>query len=169
MAIEPDTKDWTWVTERRCPECGFDPTQIRSDQVSGHLLANADEWLDVVRRPDAAARRDPGKWSDLEYACHVRDVHRVMKERVALMQIEDSPTFPSWDQDATALEDRYDLQDPLIVGDEIGRSARDAAREYDRVTDWSRAGLRSGGAHFTIGSIALYHLHDVVHHLWDVQ
>ena len=22
--IVPDTKDWTWVLERPCPECGFD-------------------------------------------------------------------------------------------------------------------------------------------------
>ena len=21
---EPDTKDWTWVLESTCPECGFD-------------------------------------------------------------------------------------------------------------------------------------------------
>ena len=24
MAIIPDTKNWTWVLERPCPECGFD-------------------------------------------------------------------------------------------------------------------------------------------------
>jgi hypothetical protein len=23
MPITPDTKDWTWVVEERCPECGF--------------------------------------------------------------------------------------------------------------------------------------------------
>ena len=22
--IEPDTKDWTWVLDRPCPECGFE-------------------------------------------------------------------------------------------------------------------------------------------------
>jgi hypothetical protein len=22
----PDDKDWTWVVEEPCPECGFDPT-----------------------------------------------------------------------------------------------------------------------------------------------
>ena len=22
--LEPDTKDWTWVLERACHECGFD-------------------------------------------------------------------------------------------------------------------------------------------------
>ena len=24
QAITPDTKDWTWVLERPCPECGFE-------------------------------------------------------------------------------------------------------------------------------------------------
>ena len=24
MPITPDTKDWTWVMERPCPDCGFD-------------------------------------------------------------------------------------------------------------------------------------------------
>ena len=23
MTIIPDTKDWTWVLQRPCPECGF--------------------------------------------------------------------------------------------------------------------------------------------------
>ena len=26
--IEPDGKDWTWVLEQPCPECGFDPAAI---------------------------------------------------------------------------------------------------------------------------------------------
>ena len=26
--ITPDTKDWTWVLERPCPECGFDPATV---------------------------------------------------------------------------------------------------------------------------------------------
>ena len=24
--IAPDTKDWTWVLEQPCAECGFEPT-----------------------------------------------------------------------------------------------------------------------------------------------
>ena len=27
--IEPDTKDWTWVIARPCPECGFDPSTVQ--------------------------------------------------------------------------------------------------------------------------------------------
>ena len=29
MSITPDTKDWTWVLERPCPECGFEALAAR--------------------------------------------------------------------------------------------------------------------------------------------
>ncbi len=28
MTIVPDTKDWTWVLERTCPQCGFDTRTV---------------------------------------------------------------------------------------------------------------------------------------------
>jgi hypothetical protein len=42
---------------------------------------------------------------------------------------------------------------------------------YRSVPDdaWERSGRRSNGSVFTISSLARYHLHDVVHHLWDVS
>src|SRR6187551_2418321 len=35
----------------------------------------------------------PQVWSPLEYACHVRDVHRVFGERVQMMLAVDDPLF----------------------------------------------------------------------------
>ncbi len=49
-----------------------------------------------------------------------RDVFVVFDQRLALMLAEDDPLFASWDQDATALESRYELQDP---GEGGGRAA----------------------------------------------
>ena len=34
---------------------------------------------------------------------------------------------------------------------------------------WGRRGYRSNGSEFTIESIGVYHLHDIVHHAWDVR
>jgi hypothetical protein len=34
---------------------------------------------------------------------------------------------------------------------------------------WNRTGRRSNGSVFTIDTLARYHLHDVVHHLRDVE
>ena len=28
VAIVPDDKDWTWVLQRECPECGFDASSL---------------------------------------------------------------------------------------------------------------------------------------------
>jgi hypothetical protein len=109
-------------------------------------------------------------WSPLEYACHVRDVHEVFARRVHLMLDEDDPLFDNWDQDAAALEKRYDEQDPATVAVELVERAAEAAAAYAVVGEgrWERQGRRSNGSAFTIASLGRYHLHDVVHHLWDI-
>ena len=32
MAIVPDDKDWTWVVQRPCPECGYDATSVTRER-----------------------------------------------------------------------------------------------------------------------------------------
>ena len=32
MAITPDTKNWTWVLEKRCDDCGFDASVFDASQ-----------------------------------------------------------------------------------------------------------------------------------------
>jgi hypothetical protein len=83
---------------------------------------------------------------------------------------EDDPEFANWDQDATAVERRYDLADPAVLGPQLVAAAEAAADSYEAVSDedWSRPGRRSNGHTFTVESLGRYHLHDVVHHLWDV-
>ena len=41
MTIVPDTKDWTWVLQRPCPECGFDTQAFSREAVPGMIMANA--------------------------------------------------------------------------------------------------------------------------------
>jgi hypothetical protein len=170
-AIEPDTKDWTWVLARPCPECGFDPATVSPLDVSEHLRHDADEWLRRLAAPDATVRPRPAVWSTLEYGCHVRDVHRIFNERVGLMLTQNEPLFPNWDQDRTALDDDYAGQNPAVVAGELFDAAVTVADTYAAVPEgaWSRRGLRSNGSEFTIGSLAVYHLHDVVHHAHDVD
>jgi hypothetical protein len=115
-------------------------------------------------------RPTPTVWSTLEYGCHVRDVHRVFAHRVRLVLDEDEPRFPNWDQDQTAVDDAYASQDPATVAAELQQAAATVADAYGTVSAdaWSRRGLRSNGSEFTIATISLYHLHDIVHHAWDV-
>ncbi|HJT93526.1 MAG TPA: DinB family protein [Mycobacterium sp.] len=169
--IEPDTKDWTWVLSRPCRECGFDPTAVHYTEVADHIRRDAADWVSRLGEPGVASRRQPSVWSTLEYGCHVRDVHRIFNHRVQLMLTQDDPRFPNWDQDETALADDYASQDPGTVARELFDAADVVADTYTNVPPdaWSRRGLRSNGSEFTIASISVYHLHDVVHHAYDVQ
>lgn len=169
--IEPDTKDWTWVLERPCPECGFAAGGVAGATVPALVRAYALRWAEALRRPDAATRPAPGTWSPLEYACHVRDVCEVMRGRAELMLAEDNPTFPNWDQDATAVEERYGEQDPSVVAAQLGAAADAVARVFAGVSgeQWSRRGLRSNGSSFSVETLAQYFVHDVAHHLHDVR
>ena len=171
MPITPDAKDWTWVLERPCPECGFDASSTRRATLAARALESAAAWRDALNGEDVVTRRDENAWSTLEYGCHVRDVYRVMDGRLRLLLEEDEPVFQNWDQDETALEERYDLQSPSVVADELSDAAvRYAARLADVTPDqWSRQGTRSNGSVFSVETLATYCLHDVVHHLWDVS
>ncbi len=168
--ITPDTKDWTWVLQRRCPDCGFDPSRVEPTEVGERIARDATDWVDRLTRSGVRDRPAPDVWSVLEYGCHIRDVHRIFDHRVRLMLTEDAPVFPNWDQDATALSDDYPSQDPAVVARELFEAAATVADTYRGVgaDAWSRRGLRSNGSEFTIATIAVYHLHDIVHHAWDV-
>jgi hypothetical protein len=174
MPIVPDDKDWTWVLERRCDECGFDASTFPRDQVAGLIRKNAQEWREVLAGTDPTRltqRPTDDRWSALEYACHVRDVFRLYDYRLGLMLTEDHPSFPNWDQDVTAVEDRYNEQDPTVVAHDLVTAAAALAASFDRVDAevWERTGLRSDGARFTVDSFGRYMIHDPVHHLHDVE
>ncbi len=169
--IRPDTKDWTWVLTRACPDCGFDPATVHPTAVAGHIRRDADDWVGRLSQQGVRSRPAPGVWSNLEYGCHIRDVHRIFDHRVQLMLSQTDPQFPNWDQDATAVDDDYGAQDPMVVAAELRDAADTVADRYDSVPadSWERRGLRSNGSEFTVATIAVYHLHDIVHHAWDVS
>ena len=50
-------------------------------------------------------------------------------------------------------------------------AAEAVAARYESVPAdaWDRRGYRSNGSEFTVDSIGRYHLHDIVHHAWDVR
>jgi hypothetical protein len=172
MPIAPDTKDWTWVLECPCPECGFDTRSFAREAVGAMLRDNAATWQQLLgTRPAPAERPSPDKWSLLEYACHVRDVFRRFEGRLALVLAEDDPAFENWDQDQTAIDGRYAEQDPQRVCEEIDAAVVPLADLFDGVAgpQWKRTGRRSDGSNFTVESLARYLIHDPVHHLWDVQ
>lgn len=170
MPITPDTKNWTWVLEKPCPECGFDASIFSVMDVAAKVRANAEAWPAVLGRPDVRVRPDDATWSALEYSAHVRDVFRIYLYRLGLMLDEDDPLFPNWDQDETAVAEKYNEQDPAVVTRELLDAAEAIAVGFESVPpdSWQRTGRRSDDTSFTVESIAMYFIHDPIHHLWDV-
>jgi hypothetical protein len=170
MNIVPDTKDWTWVLQRECPECGFDASTTPHIEVASLIRDNARGWqelfgsgMELRERPRADV------WSPLEYACHVRDVFTLYHYRLGLMLTEDDPQFPNWDQDETAVAEKYGEQDPEQVIVDLRLAAETLASAFARLGDeqWERTGSRSDGAEFTVDTFARYLVHDPIHHLYD--
>lgn len=170
-APTPDDKDWTWVLVRPCPECGFDTRTVDLADVGDLVRTNATTWQSVLGRSDVRDRPEPDTWSPLEYGCHVRDVFRLYLVRLELMLGQDGAHYPNWDQDETAITERYDRSDPATVAAELTTAAAALADRFDSITpdQTARTGQRSDGATFTVDTFARYFVHDPIHHLWDVR
>ena len=132
MSIVPDTKDWTWVLERTCPQCGFDTRTVTRRGLPGMLTENAGVWNELLNEKGETSRLrpSPDRWSTLEYACHVRDVFRKFDERVQVMVSMEDPTFLNWDQDATAVDDRYHEQSPVEVAGQLTVGRRQLSNTF---------------------------------------
>ncbi|UVI36114.1 DinB family protein [Brevibacterium spongiae] len=167
--ITPDTRDWADVLDGGCPDCGFtgqeDPTTVPAT-----LTEAAATWQTVLTRDDAATRRTPGRWSDLEYAAHMRDVLDEFRRRTELMLTETDPTLENFDGDAVAIASDYAHENPAEVAPALSAAAESYAGRLSQVSgdEWDRRGFRADGRAFTVATLTLYGLHEVRHHLGDV-
>ena len=167
---EPDVKDWTWVLDRPCAECGFDTADVTLTDLPALVDGVVIAFEARLQDPSAAQRRTPDVWSSLEYACHIRDVCRTFTVRLGRMLDEDDPQFANWDQDRTAIDERYWEQQPAAVAAQLRSAADEIAARFAAVPDdaQQRRGRRSDGAVFTVASLGRYFVHDLVHHAWDI-
>jgi hypothetical protein len=60
--IAPDTKDWTWVLSRSCPECGFVPEAVHHTEVADRIRADAADWVPRLAQPGVRERPAPTVW-----------------------------------------------------------------------------------------------------------
>ncbi|MDN6379049.1 MAG: DinB family protein [Brevibacterium aurantiacum] len=124
-----------------------------------------------MTRPNARERTQPDRWSDVEYAAHVRDILDLFRERTHLIITQESPTLPNFDGDAVAIESDYRNQDPAEVAVELRAAALAYAADLSQVSgdQWDRVGYRADGREFTVASLTRYGLHELKHHLHDVS
>ena len=125
-----------------------------------------------VEDPAAVVRRrpDPGTWSALEYAAHVRDMFELADDRLRRTLVEDRPSFSSVDVDRLAVERRYNNEDPSRTLDGLATRATALAETVSGVaaTDWRRTMLVDGVERTALWT-ARNAVHEGSHHLRDVD
>ena len=155
-----------------CRECGFEYRPDEALAAGDAILTGADEIAALLDVPAVRERRAPDIWSTLEYACHVRDVLLVQRERVLQARREDTPTPPPMGRDDRVEHDGYAAQDPAAVA----RQLRDAAALFANVLDhlgpdWDRTMVYNYPEPTvrTLRWVAVHTLHEVQHHLGDAR
>ena len=175
-----------------CPECGFAAMEIDLQQ---HAEGEPYPWryedadsgsagsqirtacgaaADMLRSEgDVRTRPAQGRWSSLEYACHIRDVLLIQRERVlrALRGHGDEPL--PMGRDERVDDDGYNEQDPQNVAVQLEQSAILFVGLLDRLSEaeWTlevtyafpQASMRS------LRWVAVHTAHEVIHHLHDMN
>jgi hypothetical protein len=158
-----------------CPECGFAYGASPRQELAATLRASADAYparltanADTVRR-----RGSPEQWSPLEYSCHVRDVLLMQRDRVYVALVEDEPSFKPMYRNERVVFDRYDIQTPDLVGEQVVMAADLLCRGLDGLDDaqWVRPLIYGfpDPARRDVEWVAHHTLHELVHHLADID
>ena len=160
----------------RCGACGFDYGAVGPLDVPG-LLAPA---IDGFQRdlhdhdtPVLRARLRPETWSALEYACHVRDVLLVQRDRLYLALTEETPDCTPMHREERVALARYNSQRPALVAQQLRFAACLAGQAF---TDTDRSAWNRGliyhwpAPHRTdISGLAARTVHEALHHFADFQ
>ncbi len=125
--------------------------------------------------PDArlTTRPAPEVWSSLEYACHIRDVLLVQRERVLAVRRGEGDGVTSMGRDERVGHDGYNEQRPDDVAAQVAQAALLFAGVLSRLgdDDWGRAiGYRfPAPAQRSLRWVAVHTAHEVAHHLHDIR
>jgi len=163
-----------------CDECGFTYDAIAIADIPLAIRSLGPQYAERLTNSAASdtatavrARPQPDVWSALEYACHVRDVLMVQRERVQLTLVEERPEYVPMGRDERAVRDRYNEQDPAAVAVQL-RTAADALAAELAALDaqqWRRTGIYNfpEPAVRDVAWIGRHTIHEGEHHLRDLD
>lgn len=159
-----------------CPECGYNYDEVTRAAIPERIRTLGSTYQQRLSdHPPDRLRAYPvaTAWSPLEYACHVRDIQEVQRERVQLALAEDQPSFTPMGRDERVVEQRDNDQDPADVATELAVAADALAETLDarRDLDWERTGIYNWPTRQprTIDWIARHTIHEGQHHLHDID
>jgi hypothetical protein len=162
-----------------CEECGYSYESVLTNKLAGTLRDLGPRYREALAGASSAAastRPQPTVWSALEYACHMRDVLLVQRDRAVLALVEDNPGFARMYRDERVDLCHYSGEPIEQVLDELEMSARLCAMVFDGLDQaaWERPLLynlpsaEATGPH-NVAWLARHTVHEGEHHLMDVN
>lgn len=168
---------WQWhrIQHEPCPQCGDYPASVPPSALGELAVERAGQWREFLTTTDEHQLRhipEPGVFSPLQYAAHVRDIIRVYTDRMILGLDQDAPTVPIFMPPETAWVEYNQAS--------IDETAADLETQASRLRDvlagmapsaWSRIVINDRGVYgvftFTLVGLACNAVHEVHHHLLD--
>ncbi len=159
-----------------CEQCGFDYDSLPIADAPSALRLGAERLAEDLFSGDDSSihsRPEPGTWSVVEYACHVRDVIIVSRERILLALVEKAPQFlPMYPEERVA-HAGYDRESATEVAQELTTVANLAAKvvalldpgQLTRPCVWNVPVPRERDLAWVVRNA----VHEVVHHEMDVR
>lgn len=157
-----------------CSECGFSYDLDDVPAASRTVRQWAAQIAEILRTTgiDLRSRREPEVWSLLEYACHVRDVFLVQRERILSTRRLDGFVCVSMGPERVEY-DGWAEQEPEDVARQLTDAALMLANVLDRLDAeaWKREMLYPypEPATRTISWVALHTVHEAHHHHFDIR
>lgn len=158
-----------------CAECNYDYDLKSAGQVSVLAPRYAVEYATLLRAEPSVLRRrvTPRVWSPLEYACHMRDVLLIQRERLLAARRSDAPVAEPMGRDERVEHDGYLQQNPADVARQLQDATLLFAHALDQLGpgDWERTltvpypepAVRS------LRWLAVHTVHELHHHLLDIR
>jgi len=159
----------------RCDQCGFTYDENTATTAASAIRAGTAQLTAILKDGPAELRTrcEPARWSPLEYACHVRDMLLVQRERLLAARRAGRPECEPMGRDERVELDGYAGQDPADVARQLRDAARLFANDLDRLsaTDWDRTVIYTypHRAERSLRWLAIHTMHEVRHHLLDVR
>jgi hypothetical protein len=165
----------------RCEPCQFVYSDVDATALPERFTSFGARYRAVLLPPDRSAawpgilrtRPEEGVWSALEYACHVRDVFLVQRDRLYIALVEDKPAFAPMHRDRRVTLARYNQQDPEEVAEQLSLAARLIAQAFGAL-DAAQLQRRCiynfpAPAERSLLWVGQHAVHEGEHHLRDVE
>jgi hypothetical protein len=165
-----------------CEQCGFVYEEVAVDDVAGRVRALGPRYRELLgpsgpdtgHRPHAdRVRPSLTTWSALEYACHVRDVLLMQRDRALVALVAECPSFPPMYREERVELARYEAQDLDEVAEQVAMAAELLALVFEGLleTQWQRPLIYNfpERTERDVAWLGRHTIHEGEHHLSDIR